>query len=112
MAKSYSMDLRKRVFQQIKKGTSITDISRMMDISRNTIHSCVHLKDETGKLEPRKRKVFIPKKFSDQRLEKYIAKHPSSTLLEIGNHFQVTPQTIFYRFKKLKITRKKNDVIF
>lgn len=112
MAKAYSIDLRERVFNQIENGISIAEISRMMSVSRKTIHSWIDLKEETGGLKPRKRSVFIPKKFSDQKLEKYMGKYPSATLLEIGNHFKVTPQTIFYRLKKLKITRKKNDVIF
>ena len=112
MAKAYSLDLRERVFKFIKKGGTITEASERFEVSRKTIHFWKKLKKATGKLLPVKRQNNYPKKFTDKALEKYLAKYSSATLLEIGNHFKVTPQTIFYRLKKLKITRKKNAPVF
>jgi len=49
----------------------------------------------------------LNKKINDELLIKYIQEHPDHFLSEIGKHFSLTPQTIFYALKRLKITRKK-----
>ncbi len=52
----------------------------------------------------------MPRAYSVDFREKvlqHIEKHPDYFLSEITDYFSVTPQTIFYALKRLKITRKK-----
>lgn len=109
--RSYGEDLRKRVLNYISRGGNKYEASKLFEVSRSTIYRWLELKRETGKLRPRKRQKFIAKKFEDKTLIEYLKKSPSATLLEMGNKFKVTPQAIFYRLEKLKITRKKNNTV-
>ncbi len=63
-------------------------------------------KKQKGHLKPIRRK-YAYKKLDDELLSKYVEKHPDYFLSEIADYFSVTPQTIFYALKRLKITRKK-----
>ncbi|MBS0627213.1 MAG: hypothetical protein JSS09_03265, partial [Verrucomicrobia bacterium] len=54
-------------------------------------------------VEPLKRK-YAYKRIDDQKLIEYVEAHPDHFLSEIGEHFKLTPQAIFYTFSKLKST--------
>ncbi len=66
-------------------------------------------KKQKGHLKPIRRK-YAYQKSDDELLSKYVEQHPDYFLSEIADYFSVTPQTIFYAFKRLhekKTTRYK-----
>ena len=58
------------------------------------------------------RRKYAYKKLDDQQLKEYVKAHPDQFLSEIAKEFLVTPQAIFYAFKRLKITRKKKTTLY
>ena len=106
MAKAYSTDLRKRVLQYIEETKDKMKASELFRVGIATIYRWIALKTQTGNLEPSPKKAY-KKKIDDQKLIAYIEKNPDHFLSEIGSHFNLTPQAIFYALKRLKITRKK-----
>jgi transposase len=45
-------------------------------------------------------------------LQEYVEEHPSATLEEIAWNFKVRPVSVWYRLKKLGITRKKKSFLY
>ncbi len=103
----YSEDIRKKVMNYLDKGHTIKETSEKYEVGTTTIKEWKKLRAETGSLQhrPHPRKCS---KISPDRLVVYINDHPDSFLAEIAEVFNCTPQAIFYAFKRLGITRKKN----
>lgn len=108
MPKSYSIDLRQRVLQHLEKNNNRKAASLLFQIGIATIYRWLSLKKEKGHVEPLHR-PYVYKKIDDAKLIEYIEAHPDHFLSEIGKHFNLTPQAIFYALKRLKITRKKSS---
>lgn len=106
MARPYSQDLRKKVLKYLEKNKGKQIASNIFQVGIATVYRWILLKKEKGHVEPLRRK-YAYKKINDELLIKYIQEHPDHFLFEIGKHFSLTPQTIFYALKRLKITRKK-----
>lgn len=104
----YSIDLRKKVISQLEKKMPVSQISKLFNISRQTIYSWQKL-HQTGKLQPRNNKIRKPQKVSQEDLEKYIEQHPEYTLEKIAAKFNCAISSIYYRIKKGKITYKKKN---
>ena len=79
----------------------------MFQVGVATIYRWLSRKKETGNVFPQCRPCNC-KKIDDQKLIDYVEKNPDHFLSEIGKHFNLTPQAIFYALKRLKITRKKS----
>ncbi len=59
--KAYSLDLRKKIVESVKKGVPKSEIARRFGVDRATVkRSCKQL-DEHGTLEPRKASGKAPK---------------------------------------------------
>lgn len=108
MPKSYSTDLRERVLQYLEKNKNREDASRLFQVGTATIYRWLARKKEKGNVEPLRR-PYAYKKIDDQKLIDYMEKNPDHFLSEIGKHFNITPQAVFYALKRLKITRKKSS---
>ena len=108
MPKSYSIDLRERVLQYLEKNKNRKAASLLFQVGIATIYRWISRKKEKGNVEPLRR-LWVYKKIDDQKLIDYIEKNPDHFLSEISNHFNLTPQAIFYALKRLKITRKKSS---
>ena len=106
MARPYSQDLRKKVLKYLEQNKDKQTASNIFQVGIATVYRWVSLKKKKGHVKPLRRK-YAYKKINDELLIKYIQEHPDHFLSEIGNHFSLTPQTIFYALKRLKITRKK-----
>lgn len=106
MPKYYSLDLRERVLKYLEKNKNKQSASDLFQVGIATVYRWVARKKEKGHVEPLRRK-YAYKKLDDQKLIEYVEANPDQFLSEIGEHFNVTPQTIFYALKRLKITRKK-----
>ena len=104
---AYDKKLRETVLNYIGKGHTIREAHEVYEVGTTTIKEWKKLKRETGKLEkrPLNRKS---RKVDPVKLEAYINAHPDSYLHEIAEAFNCHKTTIFYAFKRLKITRKKN----
>lgn len=109
MPKSYSLDLRERVLQYLEKNQNREAASRLFQVGVATIYRWLSRKKEKGNVEPLRR-PHAYKRIDDQKLINYIEKNPDHFLSEIGRHFNLTPQAIFYALKRLKITRKKSSL--
>jgi len=108
MPKSYSVDLRERVLQYLEKNKNREAASRLFQVGVATIYRWIARKKEKGNVEPLRR-PYVYKKIDDQKLIDYIEKNPDHFLSEIGKHFNLTLQAVFYALKRLKITRKKSS---
>lgn len=106
MPKFYSVDLREKVIAYLERTPDKKSASQLFQVGIATIYRWVSRKKEKGHVEPLRRK-YAYKKIDDQKLVEYIESHPDHFLSEIGEHFKLTPQAIFYALKRLKITRKK-----
>ena len=103
---AYSLDLRQKVIAFIEAGGSITKASKIFKVGRATIYRWLG-RDNLAptKVTHRKRKVDV------QALEKDVEQNPDTSLTERAKKFGVTPASLSYQFKKLKITRKKTATL-
>ena len=106
MPKSYSVDLRERVINHLKKNPDKKVASSLFQVGIATIYRWVNRKKSKGNVEPIRRK-YAYKKIDDQKLIDYVDANQDHFLSEIAEHFGLTLQAIFYALKRLKITRKK-----
>lgn len=106
MCKAYSVDLRKRVLDYLKRNNDKKTASELFEVGIATVYRWVRQQKEKGHVEPHHRE-YVYKKLDYNLLAEYVKEHSDAFLLEIAQHFSVTEQAIFYALKKLKITRKK-----
>ncbi|MBD2653069.1 MULTISPECIES: IS630 transposase-related protein [Synechocystis] len=100
---SYSLDLRLKVIQFIEEGGGVTKAAKTFKVSKATIYRWLGREDlAPTKVENRRRKIDV------KELEEDVEKNPHTPLIERAQKFGVTPATLCYRFKKMKITRRKN----
>lgn len=107
MAKSYSMDLRRRVFDLLAKGKSKLFIEETLGVATKTILKWQKRYEETGLMERVIPKSTRPRKVDYKKAQKFIEKNPDKTLKEIGDKFGVKDTAILYITKQLNITYKK-----
>lgn len=99
---AYDLDLRLKVMNFIKNGGSPTKASKIFNIGRATIYRWLEREDlAPTKIENRQRKINV------KELEEDVKKNPDTPLKERAKKFNVTSASLCYRFKKMKITRKK-----
>jgi transposase len=110
MPAPYSKDLRQKVIAAVERGERKTDVSRMFNISRNTLDLWLARQAETGSCRS-KAKVAKPKtKINDwERFREFIKQHGGKTQIEIAKLWGegVTQQNISDAMKKLGVSRKK-----
>ena len=106
MCKAYSVDLRKRVLDYLRRKDDKKAASELFNVGIATVYRWIKQQKEKGHVEPHHRE-YVYKKLDYNLLAQYVKDHPDHFLLEIAEHFSVTEQAIFYALKKLKITRKK-----
>jgi len=98
----YSLDLREKVISFIDSGHNITQIAKTFGIGRSTIYRWINRPDlAPTQVTTRKRKI------DTVALAKDVERDASTPLKERAKRFGVTPAALCYRFKKMKITRKK-----
>jgi transposase len=110
MPAPYSEDLRQKVIAAVDRGERKTDVSRMFNISRNTLDLWLQRQAETGSYRP-KVTVAKPKtKISDwERFREFVKQHGGRTQVEIAKLWGegVTQQNISDAMKKIGVSRKK-----
>lgn len=110
MPAPYSEDLRQKVTAAVDRGERKTDVSRMFNISRNTLDLWLLRQAETGSIRA-KVTVAKPKtKISDlERFREFIKQHGAKTQIEIAKLWGegVTQQNISDAMRKIGVSRKK-----
>ena len=110
MPAPYSEDLRQKVIGAVERGERKTEVSRMLNISRNTLDLWLVRQAETGSFRS-KVTVAKPKtKINDwERFREFIKQHGEKTQIEIAKLWGegVTQQNISDAMKKIGVSRKK-----
>ena len=101
----YSHDLRERVVSYVNEGGSQFEACRLYGISRKTVYRWLHRSD----LRDAPRSVYRSK-LDKAALHRHVRDYPDALLRERAAHFGVTPQTIWYALRALKV--KKNDTLY
>ncbi len=109
MAKAYSLDLRRRVFDLLLKGESKLFIASTLKVSTKTILKWKKRYEETGSMERIIPVVTRPRKVDYKEAQKFIEKNPDKTLKEIGS--AIGTKDALYVIRKLGITYKKTVLI-
>ena len=110
MAIAYSEDLRVRALNLLRRGISITQVSRGLQISRPTLYRWKDQVEKTGSTAPKKSvPPPHPSKIKDwQRFEEFVERNGDKTQKELALLWGgVSHHTISRALKKLGYTRKK-----
>ncbi len=106
MPAPYSVDLREKVLEYLKKNNNQVAASKLFNIGESTVRRWTSQYKQQGHVKPRKR-PYAFRRISPEELKKFLEDNPDLFLFEIAQHFSVTLQAIFYACKRLNITRKK-----
>jgi transposase len=104
---TYSIDLRKKALNYLKKGNSWQLASETFGVTTRTLANWLRREKEQN-LAPKPRKCN-PSKIDSEKLRDYISLHPDAYLKEIAKEFCATASAVFYACKRLKITLKKRS---
>ena len=107
MTKAYSLDLRERVVEHVKRHGNKMAASKLYRLHRGTIDKWLEYDREYKSLVPRK-PAGRRSRVDAIKLAEYINKHPDHYLREIALEFGVSYVAIHNACKRLKISRKKN----
>ena len=86
MAASYSLDLRRRVMQDVDAGMSVAEVAVKFSVTEPTVYDWIRLRQATGHLKPRKGAVGPKRKlemYKEEILE-VIDENSSVTLEQIS----------------------------
>lgn len=103
---AYSTDLRTKALDDIEKGGSKEEASRIFGVTIRTLFNWIKRK-KIGCLAPNKRKERKPHKIENEKLKAYLKEYPDAYLREIAYFFGAAVTTVFYACKRLKINLKK-----
>jgi len=108
----YSMDLRKRVFEDCDAGVASKDVAAKFRVSRSWIDRVKQRRRETGEVTPRPQTVFKPQAFAGQedRLRALVTARPDRTLAELRDalHSSASLSSVWRALDRLDLTVKKN----
>jgi len=107
---AYSVDLRSRVIDFIKKGHTQEETSLIFKVGTSTIKRWLALLSETGGLQkrPLNRSASI---FESEKLQSYIKDNPDALLKDIAERFGGSVTGAFYALEREKITLKKRALL-
>lgn len=111
MPAPYSLDLRLKAIEAVKRGQRKTDVCRLFNISRNTLDLWLKKAETTGDVRPSspKAKRERVKIKDEEKFREFIKKNQDKTQSQLAQLWgeNVTQQNISYACQKLGITRKK-----
>lgn len=107
---AYSVDLRKKVIEFLGSGHSQREAQEVFGIGLSAVNRWHQKHQKTGSLndKPHCRKF---RKLDPEKLRAYVDEHPDAYLKEIGEVFGCSGVAVFKAFKRLGITRKKNQTV-
>ena len=110
MPAPYSEDLRQKVIAAVDRGERKTDVSRMFNISRNTLNLWLARQAETGSCRSKERVTKPKTKINDwEKFREFIKQYGEKTQIETAKLWGegVTQQNISDARKKIGVSRKK-----
>jgi len=111
MPAPYSNDLRRKAIAAVKRGERKTDVSKMFNISRNTLDLWLLREQETGNCRAvTNYQQGCRHKITDwERFEAFVEQHGGKTQAQLAILWgeRVTQQNISAALQKLGISRKK-----
>ena len=110
MPAPYSEDLRQKVIAAVDRGERKTDVSRMFNISRNTLNLWLARQAETGSCRSKERVTKPKTKINDwEKFREFIKQYGEKTQIETAKLWGegVTQQNISDAMKKIGVSRKK-----
>ena len=112
MSSPYDYDLRSKAISAVKRGEGKTAVSRMFNISRNTLDLWLKREKETGDYQALR---SAPKrdrhKIKDwQKFREFVQQHGDKTQAQLAKLWgeNVTQQNISDGLRKIGFSRKKN----
>ncbi len=111
MPAPYSYDLRTKVMSALSKGMTKTQVSRVFQISRNTIDLWLKKREKTGSYEAEKgyQRGYGVKISNLEEFKEFASKNGSLTQKEMAEAWKedISDRTIGKALKKIGYTRKK-----
>jgi len=116
--KAYSIDLRKRIVESVKRGVSKSETARRFKVNRSTVRRYLDQLDEEGSLSPKKAPGKISKldESAMRLLEQDIKTRPCATHRQRREYLyglcgvQVSEATIWRAIKKRLGNSRKKDL--
>lgn len=112
MPAPYSYDMRTKAIEAVKRGEGKTQVSRMFNISRNTLDLWLKREQETGDYQAitNYQKGSHHKITDWERFKKFAQEHGGKTQAQMAKLWGegVTQQNISKALAKIDFTRKKN----
>jgi transposase len=102
---SYSVDLRERVVSYVRGGGSRTKASQLFQVGRTTLYRWLNAPDLQPKPAPERRR-----KLDKAALAAHVRDYPDALLRERAAHFGVRINAIWMAMRKLKITKKNDEI--
>ena len=105
----YSLDLRKKVIEYVKKGNNQAQAAKIFNLHRNTINRWVQKYQKFGNLRPKKRHG-LKSKLNLQEIAQFIYEYKNFSLKDIADKFMISSawasimiRKLGYRYKKKRI---------
>ena len=114
MPAPYSPALRQKAIQSIDKCRSVSQVSRLFNISRNTLYLWLKRRRDTGSVEPTKN-YHNPHNRQIQDLEhfkKFVSTRRDWTQAELGQLYGVSAKVVGRALKKIGWSRKKKTNLY
>ncbi len=113
---AYSEDLRKKIVEALRRGTTKSEAARSFGVSRSSVKRYAKLAEEGRPLAPKKRPGSKPKMDETTRrlLEAHMEERPSATLSERREYLgracglSVSESTVSRMLRRLGWSRKKD----
>ncbi len=102
---SYSVDLRERVVSFVRGGGSPTKAAQVFQVGRTTLYRWLNSPD----LQPKPARER-QRKLDKAALAEHVRNFPDALLKERAAHFGVHINAIWTALKKLKITKKNDEI--
>lgn len=112
MPSPYSVDLREKALAAVNNGARKSDVSRMFNISRNTLDLWIKRAAATGSVAPKTyvRRGPAPKIQDLDEFRQFVAEHRHLTARELAEAWPepISDVTIGLALKRINFTRKKD----
>ncbi|MEM9244844.1 MAG: IS630 transposase-related protein [Cyanobacteria bacterium P01_F01_bin.153] len=96
---SYSLDLRQRVIDAVRNGSSVTTVSQTFQVSRATTYRWLARPKLAATVVKKRRRKIAP-----EALLAHVRQYPEPRLKDRAAHFNVHPSAIGRRLQHLGIT--------
>lgn len=104
--KAYSIDLRKRIVEFVKKGGRVSEAVQQFQVAQKTVYRYLSAA-RSGNLAP-KRSWGGWRKLDPDEVRREVEAHPGATLRELAEVFGVSAVGVWHCLKRLQITLKKS----